>query len=155
VDVRQNKKKRKVKIKKILGLFLIIFIFLSAKTMYANVDPSESLTVQYEKILQNLKNVTMDNTTKEVSSSFEEIEQLMVELKTGNHTKIDSLTEEILTNTNKNIIDYQNEYKNKLAETVADLKTTNFDDFVKKEEIEFNEKIGNSLNEMLNVGVLN
>ena len=123
--------------------------------MYANVDPSESLTIQYEKILQNLKNVTLDNTTKEVSSSFEEIEQLIVELKTDNQTKIGSLTTDVLTKTNNNIDGYQSEYKRKLAETVADLKTTNFDNFVKKEEIEFNEKLEKSLNGMFKAGNVN
>ena len=133
-------------------LTVILCIFLSARTMYANVLAGESLSMQYETILQNIQNVTLDNTTKEVSSRFEEIDELIVELKMGNQTKIETTTAEILKRTNKNIDDYRSEYKRMLDETVATLKQTNFDDYVNKEEIEegIDQNVGNSLNDMLN-----
>ena len=133
-------------------LTVILCIFLISRTMYANVLAGESLSMQYETILQNIQNVTLDNTTKEVSSRFEEIDELIVELKMGNQTKIETTTAEILKRTNKNIDDYRSEYKRMLDETVATLKQTNFDDYVNKEEIEegIDQNVGNSLNDMLN-----
>ncbi|MGE7769318.1 hypothetical protein ACQKMK_02135 [Viridibacillus arvi] len=139
-------------IRKIYVILLTVSLFLVGGTIYAKGNSSTNL-FDWDKH-SNLKESdgVLSSMSKNLLTSFGKLKTVLSESVEDFNSEIDSLLKQKTDETKISIKGYQNEHKNHLDKTSAELKDVNFGDYEKNAKVEetVEQDFLNVLQEVLN-----
>ena len=122
--------------KKVLGIFLVFAFLLGAGTIYASMNPGQNLSAWYkDSFLEDSKTVGAATATG-IIVLLKDVNVFLEESKKSIDVALASFSDDKVRETEADIEEYKTNTINSLNNTVAELESVNFDDYVDKQNIE-------------------
>lgn len=122
--------------KKILGVFLLLTLLLSAGTIYASSNSAQNLSAWYKEAFQKESEKLGATTATGMLLIFKEVNNFLEESKENIDETLAFFRDEKVENAKNGIEEYQGQTIKSLNDTAVELKNINFDDYVDKLNIE-------------------
>ncbi|WP_172371497.1 hypothetical protein [Sporosarcina jiandibaonis] len=133
--------------KKVLSIFLLFTLLLSAGTIYASNNSGQNLSDWYKKAFQKESEELGAATATGMILIFKEVNAFLRDLKIDISTTIADFSNKHVNNAKTGIGEYQAEMINSLNNAVTELENVNFDEYVKGLNIE--EEINQDFEQMV------
>jgi len=139
--------------KKILGLIVASTLLLSAGSIYAKVDSGANLSNWYQNSFLKESGKLGAETATGIWTTLTKVNTFVLESKESIDSQIESFRDEQVKKAVAGIVEYRNNSKDQLDQTIIKLQEENFDDYAEnakiEEEAEVEQDIENILEEVL------
>ncbi|MBU0905137.1 MAG: hypothetical protein KKF57_08060 [Firmicutes bacterium] len=122
--------------KKLIGIIIASSVLVSAGSIYANVDPATKLSNWYDHSFQKESEKLGAETADGLFSMLMQVQLFIKESKASIDSSIVSFTAGRVKELASEMDRIQNDTKNRLDETVSQLKKENFDNYAENANIE-------------------
>ena len=122
--------------KKIFGIIIAFSVLFSAGSIYAKVDSAANFSNWYENSFQKESGRLGATTAAGIWTNANHVRTFVSESKIEIDSSIESFRDEQVRKVIAGILEFRDDNKSRLEQTVTDLKQENFDDYVENVNIE-------------------